>query len=329
MAAILLNAGPGDEVIIPSFTFPSTANAFVLRGAKPVFADVRPDTLNLDETRLESYITPATKAIVAVHYAGIGCDMERILEIADRRGVPVIEDNALGVYGKYAGSFLGTFGSISCLSFHQTKSFVCGEGGAICLNDERLCTRAEILREKGTNRRQFIGRQVDKYSWVDIGSSYIPSDILAAFLYAQLEAHHRTLARRRHAWNYYMDNLSGWAEQHGAQLPCVKSECEPAYSMFYIILPSTESRDLCMHRLQANGIGATFHYQPLHLSSMGKSLGGRVGDCPVAEDMSSRLLRLPFFTSLTKEEQDHVMETVRYGSALPHAFAAGGRLATT
>jgi dTDP-4-amino-4,6-dideoxygalactose transaminase len=310
MAAFLLNIRSGDEVIVPSFTFPSTANAFVVRGATPVFADVRPDTLNLDETRLEPLITPATKAIVVVHYAGIPCEMEAILKIGARYNIPVIEDNALGLYGKYRGRFLGTLGSIGCLSFHQTKSFVCGEGGAVCLNDSAFCNRAEILREKGTNRRKFARGEVDKYTWVDVGSSYVPSDLLAAFLYAQLESCSDTLSRRRRVWDYYKHELSAWAVESGAKLPYVPPGCEPAYSMFHLLLPSAKVLDGLLQRLNRSNIGATFHYQPLHLSPMAQSFGARPGDCPVAEDISGRLLRLPFFPSLSQGEQAEVVRVV-------------------
>jgi dTDP-4-amino-4,6-dideoxygalactose transaminase len=311
MAAYLLNIRSGHEVIVPSFTFPSTANAFVVRGATPVFADVRPDTLNIDETRLEPLITPATKAIVVVHYAGIPCEMEAILEIGARYNIPVIEDNALGLYGKYRGRFLGTLGSIGCLSFHQTKSFVCGEGGAVCLNNRTYYSRAEILREKGTNRRKFSRGEVDKYTWVDVGSSYVPSDLLAAFLYAQLESCSDTLSRRGRVWDYYNHELSAWAAEIGARLPYVPPQCEPAYSMFHLLLPTAKVLDELLERLHRNNIGATFHYQPLHLSPMAHSFGARRGDCPVAEDVAGRLLRLPFFTSLSEAEQDEVVRVIR------------------
>ncbi len=314
MAAFLLNIKPGDEVIVPSFTFPSTANAFVVRGAKPVFADVRPDTLNIDETRLEPLITPATKAIVVVHYAGVACEMDTIMAIANRHKIPVVEDNALGLYGEYRNRFLGTIGSLGCVSFHQTKSFVCGEGGALFLNRDVLTERAEMLREKGTNRRKFARGEVDKYTWVDVGSSYVPSDLLAAFLYSQLECCTDTLWRRSRVWNYYIHELSDWALQNGVRLPTVPAECEPAYSMFYLLLPSVKVLDRLRQRLQRNHIAASFHYQPLHLSPMGRSFGARAGDCSVAESVSGRVLRLPFFTTLSEAEQAEVVRVIRNGS---------------
>lgn len=310
LAALLLDIGPGDEVIVPSFTFPSTANAFALRGAKPVFADIRRDTLNLDETRLEQLITRQTKAVVVMHYAGIGCEMDTIRSIAARHRVPIIEDNALGLYGQYSKRFLGTFGLMSAASFHQTKTFACGEGGALFLNDPGLQARAEILRDKGTNRSQFIRGEVDKYTWVDIGSSYVLSDLLAAFLYAQLERRSDILTQRCRAWEYYRRELSTWAQERGAQIPRVPPECDPAYAMFYLLLPSRQHRDMLMEHLTQNGISATFHYLPLHLSPMGRSLGGQPGDCPVAEELSGRLLRLPFYSGISEEEQSKIVREI-------------------
>src|SRR5512136_1110930 len=238
MFALLLNIQPGDEVILPSFTFVSTVNAFVLRGAKPVFADVRPDTLNLDETGLEALITPRTKAIIPVHYAGVGCEMDAILDIANRRHVAVAEDNAHGLFGKYKGRNLGTFGVLAAQSFHETKNFTCGEGGALLINDPQLVERAEILREKGTDRSRFFRGQVDKYTWVDVGSSYLPSDILAAFLYAQLERREEIQSKRKRIWEYYQERLCNWAPGHDVRLPVVPEWCEQAYHMYYVILPS-------------------------------------------------------------------------------------------
>ncbi len=242
MAAILLDCGPEDEVILPSFTFVSTANAFALRGAKIVFADIRPDTLNLDEERLERLLTRRTKAIVPVHYAGVACEMEAIGSIARQHGVRIVEDNAHGLLARYRGQYTGTFGALATQSFHETKNVHCGEGGALIINDPELVERALIIREKGTNRSQFFRGQVDKYTWVDIGSSYLPSDLLAAFLLAQLEGHAEIQRKRRRLWEFYQTSLAGWAQERGIRLPVVPGHCEQAYHMFYLILPSPEVR---------------------------------------------------------------------------------------
>jgi dTDP-4-amino-4,6-dideoxygalactose transaminase len=303
MTALLLDIRAGDEVIVPSFTFVSTINAFVLRGARPVFIDIRPDTLNLDETQLERLITPRTKAIVAMHYAGVGCAMDTILEIARRHGVAVVEDNAHGLFGKYKGRYLGTFGCLATQSFHETKNFICGEGGALLINDPRYIERAEILREKGTNRSRFFRGQVDQYTWVDLGSSYLPSDILAAFLYAQFEARAQIQAKRQRVWEYYHEHLQGWAQAHEVRLPTVPRYCEQSYLMFYLIFPSLAQRQRLIARLRTLGILGVFHYLPLHLSEMGRQFGGKEGDCPITEEVSSRLLRLPFYTDLTEADQ--------------------------
>jgi dTDP-4-amino-4,6-dideoxygalactose transaminase len=311
MAALLLDIEPGDEVIVPSFTFVSTINAFVLRGARPVFIDIRPDTLNLDEAQLEGLITPRTKAIVPVHYAGVGCEMDAILEIAGRHGVAVVEDNAHGLFGKYRGKYLGAFGCLATQSFHETKNFTCGEGGALLINDPQYVERAEIIREKGTNRSRFFRGQVDKYTWVDIGSSYLPSDILAAFLYAQLEAQEDVQAKRRRVWEYYREHLQVWAKDHGVKLPIVPGHCEQPFHMFYLLLPSLQEREALIAHLKARGILSVFHYLPLHLSGMGQGFGGKKGDCPVTEDVSDRLLRLPFYNSLTEADQERVVGAIR------------------
>ncbi|MBM4093293.1 MAG: dTDP-4-amino-4,6-dideoxygalactose transaminase, partial [Planctomycetes bacterium] len=236
MAGILTSVAVGDEVILPSFTFVSTATAFVLRGAKPVFSDIRPDTLNMDETQLETLVTPRAKVILPVHYAGVGCEMDAILALASRHGIAVIEDNAHGLFGKYKGRYLGTIGCLGAQSFHETKNIICGEGGALLINDASLVERAEIIRSKGTNRSQFLRGQVDKYTWVDVGSSFLPSDILAAFLYAQLEARAEIQAKRKAIWQRYRDALLRWAEQHGVGLPFVPDHCEQSYHMFYLIM---------------------------------------------------------------------------------------------
>jgi dTDP-4-amino-4,6-dideoxygalactose transaminase len=310
MAALLLDIQPGDEVILPAFTFVSTANAFVLRGARPVFADIRPDTLNLDETRWEQLITPRTRAVIPVHYAGVGCEMNAINAVAARYGIAVVEDNAHGLFGTYHGQALGTFGCLATLSFHETKNFICGEGGALLVNDARYAERAEIIREKGTNRARFFRGQVDKYTWVDVGSSYLPSDILAAFLYAQLEARERILALRRRVWDTYFAQLHAWAERYNVRLPYVPAHCQQPYHMFYLLLPSLAARQGLIAHLKARGILSVFHYQPLHLSDVGRRAGGSEGDCPVTERVSDCLLRLPFYNDLTMAEQMQVIAAV-------------------
>ncbi len=310
MAAFLLEVGPGDEVIVPSFTFVSTVNAFVIRGARPVFADIRADTLNLDETKLEALITPRTKAVVPVHYAGVGCAMDAIGEIAARRGLAVVEDNAHGLFGKYKGRYLGTFGSLATQSFHETKNITCGEGGALLINDPGLAERAEILREKGTNRSRFFRGQVDKYTWVDLGSSYVLSDILAAFLFAQLEVRETIQAARRRLWETYDAALSGWAEGLGARRPVIPEGCEQAYHMYYLLMPSLEARTRFIAYLKERGILSVFHYLPLHLSDMGKKFGGQPGDCPVTEDLSDRLVRLPFYTTMSGDDLERAIEEI-------------------
>jgi len=310
MAALLLDIQPGDEVIIPSFTFVSTVNAFALRGARPVFIDIRPDTLNLDESQLERLISPRTKAIVPVHYAGVGCEMDAILDIAQRYGVSVVEDNAHGLFGKYKGRYLGTFGCLATQSFHETKNFTCGEGGALLINDPKYIERAEIIREKGTNRSRFFRGQVDKYTWVDVGSSYLPSDLLAAFLLGQLEARESIQAKRQRIWEMYHSALEKWAQNNNIRGPIVPSHCEQAYHMYYLIFPSLELRQATINYLKSQGILSVFHYLPLHMSPMGMQWGYRAGDCPVTEWVSDRLLRLPFFTDLSQSEQELVIEAL-------------------
>lgn len=310
MAAILLDIQPGDEVIVPSFTFVSTINAFVLRGARPVFADVRPDTMNLDETKLEALITPQTKAIVPVHYAGVGCEMDVIMEIANRHNIPVVEDNAHALFAKYKGRYLGTFGVMATQSFHETKNFTCGEGGALLINDPRYVERAEIIREKGTNRSRFFRGQVDKYTWVDVGSSYLPSDMLAAYLYAQLEQRETIQTERQRVWDSYKHHLADWAEEHHVQLPTIPADCEQAYHMFYMVVPSLEARTRIIDHLKAHDIYSVFHYLPLNTSDMGQQFGAKVGDCPVTEDVSDRLVRLPFFNDLQESQIQQVVNAL-------------------
>ena len=310
MAALLIDIQLGDEVIVPSFTFVSTINAFVLRGARPVFADIRPDTLNLDEHKLESLITARTKAIVVVHYAGVACEMDEIEKIASRYGLAIIEDNAHGLFGKYKGKPLGTFGRFATQSFHETKNFSCGEGGALLLNRAEDIERAEIIREKGTDRSRFFRGLVDKYSWVDVGSSFLPSDMLAAFLLAQLEERDRIQARRKQIWQTYYEQLADWAARHEVGLPTIPAHCEQSYHMFYLLMPSLEARQELMDRLRRAGILSVFHYLPLHLSPMGRKFGGQQGDCPVTEAISDRLLRLPMYFSLADHEQRVINELV-------------------
>lgn len=310
MSAMLLDIGPGDEVIVPSFTFVSTVNAFVLRGAKPIFADIRPDTLNLDEASLASLVNERTKAIVPVHYAGVGCDMDAIGAIASPRRIAIVEDNAHGLFGSFRGKPLGTFGALATQSFHETKNFSCGEGGALVVNDEALVERAEILREKGTNRSRFFRGQVDKYTWVDIGSSYVLSDVLGAMLVAQLEARDTIQTARRRVWERYAAELADWAQKRGVRLPVVPPHVEQSFHMFYLLLPDLAARTAFIAHLADRGVKAVFHYVPLHLSPMGTRLGGRPGQCPVTERVSDHLVRLPFFMQLTDEEQAKVIAAV-------------------
>lgn len=302
MAALLLDIQPGDEVIVPSFTFVSTVNAFLLRGAKPIFIDIRKDTLNLDETLLDKLITNHTKAIVVVHYAGVGCEMETILKIANKHNLPVIEDNAHGLLGRYKGKYLGTFGSLATQSFHETKNFICGEGGALLINHSKFIERAEILREKGTDRNRFFRGQVDKYSWVDLGSSYLPSDILAAFLYAQLEMRDKIQSMRKQIWSFYFKHLTNWANDNDVKLPTIPSSCEQPFHMFYLLMPSLKSRQDLIKHLASEGILSVFHYVPLHSSPMGMKLGYQPNDLPITEQISSRLVRLPFYNGLSQEQ---------------------------
>jgi dTDP-4-amino-4,6-dideoxygalactose transaminase len=310
MAALLLKIEPGDEVIVPSFTFVSTINAFVLRGARPVFSDIRPDTLNLDESKLEALITPRTKAIVPVHYGGVGCEMDQIGAIANHYGIPVVEDNAHGLYARYKGRALGTLGVMATQSFHETKNFTCGEGGALLINDPRYSEAAEIIREKGTNRSRFFRGQVDKYTWVDVGSSYLPADILAAYLYAQLEARAQIQQKRQLLWESYALWLRPWAESHGVQLPVVPDYCDQAYHLFYLLMPSLAVRTAFINYLKAQSIQSVFHYLPLHTSQMGQAFGWRPGDCPVTETISDRLVRLPFYTDMTLADLERVVDAI-------------------
>lgn len=310
LAALLLQIQPGDEVIVPSFTFTSTINAFVLRGAVPVFIDIRPDTLNLNEELLEEKISPHTRAIVVVHYAGVACKMDKIMSIANRQGIPVVEDNAHGLFGSYQGKPLGTFGRLATLSFHETKNITCGEGGALIINEPGLIEPAEIIREKGTNRSRFYRGQVDKYTWVGLGSSYLPSDILSAFLFAQMQSWQQIQAKRKLLWEKYSTSLTNWAQNNNVCLPYIPPDCQQAYHMFYLLLPNLERRQAFITFLRNKGIYAVFHYLPLHLSEMGQNFGGKPGQCPVTERVSDQLVRLPFHNGLQLSEQEQVIETI-------------------
>jgi dTDP-4-amino-4,6-dideoxygalactose transaminase len=323
MAAILCDLGPGDEVILPSYTFVSTASAIVRLGAKPVFVDIRPDTLNIDEELIERAITPRTKAIFPVHYAGVSCEMDRIMEIADRYALLVVEDAAQGVYASYKGRRLGSIGHLAAFSFHETKNYVCGEGGALCINAPEFIERAEIIREKGTNRSRFLRGMVDKYTWVDVGSSYVPSELCCAFLYAQLEHLESIANRRREIYDFYYQYLLP-LEGPAFRLPAIPKDCESNYHMFYILLPDNETRDGLMAHLKDHGITAPFHYVPLHTSPVGSSFGYRPGDLPVTENLSGRLLRLPFYCDISATGQSEVVAHIArvVTKAAPRRFAA-------
>lgn len=310
MAALLLDFGPGDEVILPAFTFVSCANAFVLRGARPVFADIQPDTLNIDPADVATLITPRTKAILVVHYAGVACDMARFQELADKHNIHIIEDNAHGLFGTYGNRPLGSIGTLATLSFHETKNFTCGEGGALLINDPKLIERAEIIREKGTNRSQFFRGQVDKYSWVDIGSSFLPSDILAAFLFAQLEKRENIQQARQNIWERYNNTLAPWAAANGIRQPTVPADCGQAYHMYYLLFPTLAERQRFIAFMRAADIASVFHYLPLNRSEMAKKLGAE-RPCPITEELSDCLVRLPFYTSLTESDQLKVIERVQ------------------
>lgn len=310
MCAMLLDLKQGDEVIMPSYTFVSTATAVTRTGARPVFVDIRPDTLNIDDALIEEAITDRTRAIFPVHYAGVGCEMDRIMTIADKYGLKVAEDAAQGVNAFYDGRALGSIGHLGCYSFHETKNYISGEGGALCINDPSLVERAEIIRDKGTNRKKFFRGEVDKYTWVDQGSSYVPSEICSAFLYAQLEQLDAISQRRRRIYQHYHRQLEPMEGEGLLRLPGTPEDCESNFHMFYILLPDRETRDGLMAHLKQQGIGAVFHYVPLHSSPMGQTFGYKEGDLPVTEDLSGRLLRLPLYYEITEEEQDLVIGQV-------------------
>ncbi|MCB1041258.1 MAG: dTDP-4-amino-4,6-dideoxygalactose transaminase [Acidimicrobiales bacterium] len=310
MAAILLRIQPGDEVIVPSFTFVSTINAFVLHGAIPVFCDVREDTLNLDERQLETLITSRTRAIVPVHYAGVSCEMDSILAIASRHGVAVVEDNAHGLFGRYRDRWLGTMGDIRTRSFHETKNITCGEGGAILLNRRDLIERAEIIREKGTDRARFFRGMIDMYGWVDVGSSYVISDVLAAFLFGQLECWREIQQKRCQLWQNYDRELRTWAQLHGVLQPHVPAECSQAWHMYHLRCPTLEFRTRLIDFLRNQGITAVFHYLPLHSSSFVISQWGQRYHCPVTEAASQQILRLPFYSDMQNSQFERVVEAM-------------------
>jgi dTDP-4-amino-4,6-dideoxygalactose transaminase len=311
MAAMLCDLKPGDEVIVPSFTFVSTVNAFVRLGATPVFVDIRRDTLNIDDRLVEAAVTPRTRAIFPVHYAGNGCAMDRIMAVAKGYRLRVVEDAAQAVNARFDNQPLGSFGDLGTYSFHETKNYICGEGGALCVNNPDFVERAEIIRDKGTNRKQFLRGQVDKYTWVDVGSSYVPSEICSAFLYAQLEMLDSISQRRQELYHCYHRHLRPLAAEGLLELPHVPENCESNYHLFYILLPTAALRDGLMAHLRQKGILAVFHYIPLHSSPMGKKFGYQESDLPVTEDISRRLLRLPLFYTITEHEQLRVAHEVK------------------
>lgn len=309
MAAQLCNLEPGDEVIMPSYTFVSTASAFVRMGAKPVFVDIRPDTLNIDESLIEDAITKRTKAICVVHYAGVGCEMDRIMAIARGHNLLVVEDAAQGVNSYYCGRALGSIGDLGCYSFHETKNYICGEGGALCINNTSLLERAEIIRDKGTNRQQFVRGEVDKYTWVEVGSSYVPSEICSAFLYAQLEEMDRISDRRRAIYQTYRRGLKPLEAEGLLQLAAIPEDCESNFHLLFVILPTADMRDHALSAMNQAGIRAVFHYVPLHNSPKGRELCGE-RSLPVTEDLSMRLIRLPFYHEMTHTDQDAVIQVL-------------------
>jgi len=309
MAAILVDIQPGDEVIMPSYTFVSTANAFVLRGGVPIFVDIRPDTLNIDETLIEAAITPRTKAIVPVHYAGVACEMDAIMDIARRHRLMVIEDAAQGIMSSYKGRPLGSIGHLGCLSFHETKNIISGEGGALLINDAELSHRAEIIREKGTNRSEFFRGQVDKYTWCDVGSSYLPGELIAAFLWAQMEAADEITHRRLKLWNAYHQAFAPLEQKGLVRCPIVPHGCAQNAHMYYLLLPDLATRTAFIGRMQQKEISTVFHYVPLHCSPAGKRIGRSHSELPVTVDLADRLVRLPLWVGL-EQAQERVIEAV-------------------
>ena len=306
MAALLLDLRPGDEIILPSFTFVSTASAFALRGAVPVFVDIRPDTLNLDETRIEEAVTPRTRAIVPVHYAGVACDMTSVLEIAARRDLAVVEDAAQALGASYQGLPLGRFGALAAVSFHETKNVISGEGGALLLNDEGFTARAEILREKGTDRSRFLRGQVDKYTWVDIGSSFLPGELTAAFLAAQIEDAQRITEARLQIWHWYYDRLAALEADGRLRRPIVPADCAHNAHMFYVLVRDESTRTRLLGTLNREGVNAVFHYVPLHSSPAGRRVGRTAGPMVQTDTLSARLVRLPLWVGLSESDVDRV-----------------------
>ncbi len=311
MAALLANIKQGDEVIMPSYTFVSTADAFVLRGARIKFVDIRKDTMNIDETLIEDAVTERTKAIVPVHYAGVGCEMDTILEIAKRHQLFVIEDAAQGMMASYRGKYLGTIGDFGTYSFHETKNYTMGEGGLILINNGEYIHRGEIIREKGTNRSQFFRGEVDKYSWVDIGSSYLPSEMNAAYLLPQLEIAEEINHRRLELWNLYYNGLKKVEEKGRIELPYIPEECQHNAHMFYIKTKNLDERTKLIHYLNSNNINAVFHYVPLHTSNAGKKYGEFIGEDRNTTKESERLMRLPLFYALKDGEAEYVIEKIK------------------
>ena len=310
LAALLLDIGPGDEVIMPSYTFSSTANAFCLRGAIPIFIDIRPDTLNLDENLVADAITERTRAIVPVHYAGVACEMDPITELAATNDLTVVEDAAQGIFSSYKGRALGTIGDLGCFSFHETKTLMAGEGGAICINKEKFEARAEILREKGSNRAAFFRGEVDKYTWVDIGSSFLPSELTAAFLLAQLEARETIVTARRRAYDTYVHYLEPLQSEGFLTLPTIPDRCEISYHMFYVLTENASVRESLIRHLKDQGVSAVFHYIPLHTSPMGRQINPNPPELPVTDDIAKRIIRLPLYNSITDQEQEYVVNEI-------------------
>jgi dTDP-4-amino-4,6-dideoxygalactose transaminase len=327
MAAMLCGIEPGDEVILPSFTFVSTANAFVRLGARPIFVDIDPDTLNLDARLIEAAISQRTRVICPVHYAGIGCDMDYIMTLARENRLWVVEDAAQGVNAFHRKRALGSIGHLGTFSFHETKNYICGEGGALCINDARLLERAEIIRDKGTNRKQFFRGQVDKYTWVDVGSSYVPSELCSAFLYGQLELLDAISEQRRRIYDFYQQHLAPLEDEGLLKLPFIPAECRSNYHLYYILLPDGATRDELLTHLKNQDIHAVFHFVPLHTSPMGEKFGYRAGDLPVSESISARLLRLPLFHTITADEQLRVVSEIATFLRERGVTCAGERIA--
>lgn len=310
MSMMLLDLTPGDEVILPSFTFVSSASAICRAGGFPRFVDIRPDTLNLDEEKLAAAITRRTRAIMPVHYAGVLCDMPAINSIADRHGLVVVEDAAHAVGSRFAGRSAGAWGSLACYSFHETKNITCGQGGALCINDPSFLTRAEIIRDKGTNRAQYFRGQSDKYTWVDVGSSFVMGELVASYLAAQLEHVDELTEKRRKLYDRYYKSMAPWREEMGLTLPLIPDDCQSNYHIFHLVMETSEDRDQLLKHLNQQDIWAVFHYVPLHSSPRGMSLGYREGDLPLTESIASRLVRLPMYNDLDDETQNRVIEHV-------------------